>query len=107
MLRVRINTSHALAYGMPDQALIMHWNSPVFSVNPSYYNDQYEILASYPEKDVLESGWLIGEDHLVGRPAMLAVKHGKGRVVLYGFHVQFRTQMHGTFKLLFNALYGV
>jgi hypothetical protein len=61
MLRVRINTSHPLGYGMPEQALVMHWHSPVFSVNPSYYNDQYEVIASYPEKDVLESGWLIGE----------------------------------------------
>ena len=107
MLRVRINTSHPLGYGMPEQALVMHWHSPVFSVNPSYYNDQYEVIASYPEKDVLESGWLIGEEHLAGRAAMLSVNHGKGRVVLYGFHVQFRTQTHGTFKLLFNALYGV
>jgi hypothetical protein len=107
MLRVRMNTSHTLGYGMPEQALIMHWHSPVFSVNPSYYNDQYEVIASYLEKDVLESGWLIGEEHLAGRPAMLSVNHGKGRVVLYGFHVQFRTQTHGTFKLLFNALYGV
>lgn len=107
MLRVRINTDHPLAYGMPDQTLVMHWNSPVFAVNPSYYNDRYEVIATYRDRDVLESGWLIGEEHLAGRPAMISVKHGKGRVVLYGFHVQFRSQMHGTFKLLFNALYGV
>ncbi len=106
MLRIRVDTTHRLGYGMPDRALVMHRNCPVYSINPTYYNDQYEVVASYPGQDVLESGWLIGEEHMAGKPAMISVRHGEGRIVLYGFQVNFRNQTHGTFKLLFNALYG-
>lgn len=106
MLRIRVDTAHRLGYGMPDRALAMHRDSPVYSINPSHYNDRYEVVAAYPEKDVLESGWLIGEEHMAGKPAMISVRHGEGRIVLYGFQVNFRNQTHGTFKLLFNALYG-
>ena len=104
-LRIRVDTAHRLGYGMPDRALVMHRNSPVYSVNPSHFNDRYEVVAAYPDKDVLESGWLIGEEHIAGKPAMISVRHGEGRIVLYGFQVNFRNQTHGTFKLLFNALY--
>jgi hypothetical protein len=31
---------------------------------------------------------------------------GKGTLYLYGPEITFRSQPHGTFKLLFNALYG-
>ena len=106
MLRIRVDATHPLGYGMPDRALVMHRNCPVYSINPSHYNDRYEVVAAYPGKDVLESGWLIGEEHIAGKPAMISVRRGEGRIVLYGFQVNFRNQTQGTFKLLFNALYG-
>jgi hypothetical protein len=106
MLRVRVDTGHPLGYGMPESSLVMAWNSPVFQVGESHFNDRYHPVVSYPDRDILESGWLIGETHLAGRPGMVTVDYGAGRVVLYGFRVQFRAQTHGTFKLLFNALYA-
>ena len=105
-LRVEVDSSHPLGYGMPSGALALFWDSPVFSIDSSYFNDRYHVVVSYPERDILQSGWLVGEEHLSSRAAVVSVTYGKGRVILYGFRVQFRATTHGTFKLLFNGLLG-
>jgi hypothetical protein len=106
MLRIRVDGNHPLGYGMPENALAMVWDSPILEITPSHFNDQYRIVASYPERDILESGWLIGESHLSGRPLLVEARYGAGRIILYAFRPQFRAQTHGTLKLLFNALMG-
>ena len=105
-LPVKVDTSHPLGYGMPSVALALFWDSPVFSIDGSHFNDRYDVVASYPERDILQSGWLVGEEHLSNRAAVVSVRYGVGCVILYGFRVQFRATTHGTFKLLFNGLLG-
>ena len=56
------------------------------------------------DRDLLENGWLRGEELIAKKAAMVSVEHGEGRVVMIGFRAQHRAQTHGTFKLLFNAL---
>ena len=63
-----------------------------------------EILATYVDRDILQSGWLLGEQVIARKAAAVSVKHGQGKVVLIGFRPQHRAQTHGTFKLVFNAL---
>jgi hypothetical protein len=65
---------------------------------------EVRVLARYASKDLLASGWLSGERLIAGRPALLEVPHGKGRVVLFGFRPQFRGQTWGTFGLLVDSL---
>ena len=105
-LRVEVDSSHPLGYSMPSGALALFWDSPVFSIGGSYFNDRYHVVVSYPERDILQSGWLVGEEHLSNRAAVVSVTYGKGRVILYGFRVQFRATTHGTYKLLLNGLLG-
>ena len=105
MLRARVDTAHPLALGMPEETFVLSWDSPVLQVKESFFSDRFQPVVMYPERDILESGWLIGEGYLSGKPLMLSASYGAGRIILYGFRVQFRAQTLGTFKLLFNALY--
>ena len=66
--------------------------------------DRIETVAAFVERDILQSGWLLGEETLARKAAMVSVKLGQGRVVLIGFRAQHRAQAHGTFKLVFNTL---
>jgi hypothetical protein len=56
-----------------------------------------------PEK-VLLSGWVLHPERVAGRAALLEVRQGQGRVVLFGFRPQYRGQSLATFPLLFNSL---
>jgi hypothetical protein len=102
-LKVEFDNTNPLAYGMPPEGLAVYLNSPAFEVT-AQNADQYETIVRYAGRDLLESGWLVGEDTLARKAAMVAAKLGEGRVVLIGFPAQHRAQTHGTFKLLFNAM---
>ncbi|MDQ1281068.1 MAG: hypothetical protein QG670_2332 [Thermoproteota archaeon] len=103
-LRINVDDSHPLAYGMPKKALALFWSSPAFNIIPSEFNEDCEVVAQYPERDLLQSGWLIGGEKLANSAAVVSTKLGKGKVILIGFFSQHRAQTHGTFKLFFNAL---
>jgi hypothetical protein len=104
-LRTRFDTRNPLAYGMPERGLATFLaGSQVYEITPTDRNEQVEVVASYADRDILQSGWLLGESIIAKKPAMVTVTHGSGRVVLIGFRPQHRAQTHGTFKLVFNAL---
>jgi hypothetical protein len=103
-VKAKFDNTNPLAYGMPSEGLVLFWSSPTFTINPSQNNEHYETIVRYADRDLLQSGWLIGEEHIAKKAGMVAAKVGEGRVILIGFRTQNRTQTHGTFKLLFNAL---
>ena len=104
-LRVRYANDHPLAYGMPKEGLALFMSgSQVYEVTSTDRSQDVAILATYADRDILQSGWLLGEEVIARKAAAVAVTQGKGRVVLIGFRPQNRAQTHGTFKLVFNAL---
>jgi hypothetical protein len=106
-LKVDVDTDHPLAWGMPDEALVVFFGAnQVYEVERSGNGQQMRRVAEYAERDILQSGQLDGEDVIADRAAMLSVDHGEGQVVLIGFRTQHRAQTHGTYKFLFNALMG-
>lgn len=104
-LRVDVDTSSPLTYGMPERALAAFLaNGQVYETQAGAESSNVHRLVTYPGRDILESGWLLGEETIANKAAVVAVEKGAGMIVLLGFRVQHRAQTHGTYKLLFNAL---
>jgi hypothetical protein len=103
-LKADFNNTNPLAYGMPENGLVLNYSSPAFAVIPGKHNDQYTTIVRYQDKNLLKSGWLIGEEKIAGKPVMLTADYENGEIVLIGFRVQHRDQTDGTFKLLFNTI---
>jgi hypothetical protein len=62
------------------------------------------VIGSYPEKDILMSGYASGEEKMGQKSAMIWMQKGEGQFVFYGFNPQFRASTQTSFKLLFNAI---
>ena len=98
-LRVKVNKTHPIGYGMREETAVMFRHSPALDLTRGL------AIARYPGRDLLLSGWITGEAHLVEKTALAEFKMGKGRTILIPFRTQFRAQSRGTYKFLFNSLY--
>ncbi|WP_339794431.1 M14 metallopeptidase family protein [uncultured Imperialibacter sp.] len=104
-LRMNFDNSNPLAYGMPDSGYgLFVGNNDVYEVVRSDVGHTIDRIITYPKRDILQSGWLLGEDVIAEKAAMVSVGLGRGKVVMIGFRPQLRVQTHGTFKLVFNSL---
>lgn len=103
VLRVLVDATHPVAFGMPDTAAAYFVNSTTFDVTDSA---AVRVIARYPRNagEILLSGYLSGAESIAGRAAAVEARVGSGRVVMFGFRPQHRGQSYGTFKMLFNAL---
>ncbi len=104
ILRVLVDNTHPIAYGMKSQVNAVFSNSIVLEPVPSFSTMQSSIVVRYPTGNILKSGWLHGESFLYNKVGVAEVTLGKGRMVLMPTRVQHRAQPFGTFKLLFNAI---
>jgi len=106
LLRVNVDTSHPVGYGMADQ-IDVFFDAPIaFQTSPPPAEIKRSVIAWYPEnsKDILVSGYARGAERLERRAAAVSFTKGKGKVVMFGFRPQFRAQTEGTFQLLFNTI---
>jgi hypothetical protein len=101
ILALSVDTSHAIAKGMPADASAYFINSTAFEVTDPR---RVRVIARYAERNVLRSGWLLGERYIAGRAALVEVTMGRGRVILFGFRPQHRGQTWGTFPFIFNSI---
>lgn len=104
LLNINLKENHPLTLGMEKTAKVFSRGRPVFATTIPYFDMDRRVIASYPDDNVLASGYAKNNKLLEGKSAMVWVKKGKGNFVLYGFYPQFRASTAGTYKLLFNAL---
>ena len=121
ILRLHMDTSHPVGYGMPEWYSGYFADSQVFelaapegesaevkdSLDPNRSAAKrfpVKVVSRYSDTVLLESGWIRGEDLVRDKPAIVEIGYGKGRIYLFGISVQRRGQPHGTFRILFNAI---
>lgn len=104
-LRINIDNTTPFTWGMPARGLATFLaGGQVYETRSGARSADVQRLATYRDRDILESGWLLNEEAIANKAAIVAVRKGQGTVLMLGFRVQHRAQTHGTYKLLFNAL---
>jgi Zinc carboxypeptidase len=106
ILRMAVDPSQPAAWGMEDHADVMFDESPVMRLGPDAAARGVRRIAWFDSARPLRSGWAWGQQYLDGGVAAAEADVGRGKLFLFGPEITFRAQPHGTFRLLFNALYA-
>ncbi|MDP9201857.1 MAG: peptidase, partial [Gemmatimonadota bacterium] len=104
ILSMHVDTTAALAQGLRPATDFYYDNAPGFRLLPAADARGIRRIAWIDGPAPLRSGWAWGQRYLSGVTEILQAPVGKGMLVLYGPDPYFRSQPHGTFKLLFNGL---
>jgi len=104
ILTMRVDTTLALGEGLRPVTDFYYDNAPAFRLLPGANARGIKRVVWIDGPAPLRSGWAWGQKYLSGVTEVLQAPVGKGMLVLYGPDPYFRSQPHGTFKLLFNGL---
>ena len=106
VLRVAVDAANPLAHGFGKEVDIFFDNNPVWRPNPSAGGaGDVRAVAWFASPAPLRSGWAWGQKYLDKGIQMAETTVGKGRVLLFGNEVLFRSQPHGNYRFFFNGLY--
>lgn len=95
-------TDESFGTGLEPETAAWYWGSSrVFDVS----DPTVRVLARFADRPLL-SGWVLGAEHVAGRPAIVEAAVGEGTVTLFGFQPNYRGQSMATWPLLFRALSG-
>ena len=104
ILTMRVDTTATLAQGLRPITDFYYDNAEAFRLLPAAESRGVKRVVWIDNPTPLRSGWAWGQRYLNGVAEVLQAPVGRGMLVLYGADPYFRSQPHGTFKLLFNAL---
>jgi hypothetical protein len=105
VLRVAVDPGRPAAWGMEDHVDVMFDENPVFRLGEGAEARGVRRIAWFDTASPLRSGWAWGQQYLDGGVAAAEASVGRGTLYLFGPEITFRAQPHGTFKLLFNAIF--
>jgi len=106
ILRVKVDNTTPIAYGIPEDLDVIFSNNPVFRILPDAKLSGLNPVAWFPNAEPLRSGWAWGQHYLKGGTLIAEAKIGKGNIYLFGNEITFRAQPHASFKFLFNGIYS-
>ena len=102
ILRIELDEDSPISFPVGKDSVAWFEASPAFEATDT---ERVRVIARYPETVTpLLSGWILGDQLLRGKAALVEVKMGKGRIVMFGFRPQYRGQSLATFPLVFNAI---
>ncbi|MEO7042930.1 MAG: M14 metallopeptidase family protein [Gemmatimonadaceae bacterium] len=106
ILKVAVNNNLGIAAGSASQVDVFYDNSPAFRLEPDAAQKGVRPVAWFDSAHPLVSGWAWGQNYLDGTVAMAEAKVGEGQLFMFGPEITFRAQPHGTFRFLFNGIFG-
>jgi hypothetical protein len=106
ILLVQVDTTRAVSFGLPRDVDVFYNNSPAFRLGSDAAAKGVTPLAWFANGTPLRSGWAWGQNYLDGTVEAVQADIGKGTLYLFAPEITFRSQPHGTFKWLFNGIYG-
>ncbi len=110
---------HPIAYGYPSRTHVFRQNYALYAVPRRWLRMAYcttcldgpfdasGVVMEWGDRDgapLVVSGQAWGEENLIGRPAILDMPVGKGRVVAFNFNPLHRDMNRGDQRLLWNAI---
>jgi hypothetical protein len=104
LVKIDLLQDHPITYGLQKEIGVFFRGKPVFETSIPIFDMDRRVIASFPEKDILMSGYCEKEEKLGNKSAVIWLKKGKGQLVLMGFNPQFRASTEVSFKLLFNSI---
>jgi hypothetical protein len=106
VLRVQVDTTRPVSYGLPRDVDVFYDNSPAFRLGADAASKGVRPIAWFGSGTPLRSGWAWGQNNLEGAVEAVEAPIGRGTLYLFAPEITFRGQPHGTFKWLFNGIYG-
>jgi hypothetical protein len=106
VLRVQVDTSLAISAGLARDVDVFYDNSPAFRLGTDAAAKGLRAIAWFPNGAPLRSGWAWGQSYLDGAVEAAEATIGRGKLYMFAPEITFRAQPHGTFKWLFNGIYG-
>ena len=113
LIKVAYEDDHPLTFGLEERGVGYFSRGLAFELITDTENKEQDeknrerihTVAHYPDEGLLLSGWILGEELIHGKSAILEVEHEEGKIILFGFNFHNRAQSYRNFKLMFNALW--
>lgn len=103
-VKIILKPNHPITYGLDEEIGVFYRGRPVFTTSIPNFDMDRRSIATFPEENILLSGYAEMEKTLANKTAAVWLKKGKGQLILFAFNPQFRASTQGSYKLLFNSM---